>query len=294
MKIDTYLQQKQKIINRALLKYLPAPAGYAKELISAMRYSVLAGGKRIRPILMLVIAEMFNKLLSVVLPSACAIEYIHTSTLILDDLPCMDNSDLRRGVASTHKRFGEATAILASYSLMVLAFELLAENAKLVSRNSAFSTNIIKGISMSLGFRGLCAGQFVDLKSGSKDIDYKTLSYLHRRKTADLFSASCRIAGCLCRAEKKELDALGRCGRYMGVAFQIHDDLLSIQKADRQLGKQTKKDANSPNFVNLFGMKKARGALMQYIKKASLELKIFNKKAKILDDILIYLAQRKK
>lgn len=283
MNIDDYLNKNRKFIDKALLKNLPAPSGLSKRLTDAMRYSVLVGGKRIRPILMLAIAEMLNKPYTKVLPAACAVEYVHTSTLILDDLPCMDDSDLRRGRPSVHRKFGQSTAILASYSLMILAFKLLAENA-----------SAIRYLSEAAGPSGICAGQFVDLKSAARKINRDTLTYLHKHKTADLFAASCRIAGVLSGAKPAQFKALGDYGRYLGLAFQVCDDMLSIDKSDAELGKQTKKDRYSPNVVNLFGLRKTRGLLDLYAKKAKSQLSPFAAKAKILGGILEYVIHREK
>ncbi|OIO80487.1 MAG: hypothetical protein AUJ89_03215 [Candidatus Omnitrophica bacterium CG1_02_43_210] len=271
MNIESYLGKKQNIIDSALIKYLPSAKGQAQELIKAMRYSVLVGGKRIRPILMLAIADMFNKPARQIMPAACAVEYIHTLTLILDDLPCMDDSALRRGSPSVHKRFGKATAILASYSLMALAFELLKDDAR-----------AIKCMSDAIGVNGVCAGQFVDLKSGSKKIDRKTLAYLHEHKTADLFVGSCLIAGHICDARPAQLKALGRYVKYLGLAFQAHDDILSVKKTTKELGKETKKDKNSPNIMNLLGEETAKERIKSYLNKAEAALSIFGTQAKTL------------
>jgi len=269
--IDSYLEEKRKIIDKALLRYLPRPLGYSKELVDAMRYSVLAGGKRIRPVLMLAIADIFGRPYKKVLQAACAIEYAHTSTLILDDLPCMDDSSFRRGRLSVHKKFGESTTILAAYSLMVLSFELLVQNPK-----------SIKCLSESIGALGVCAGQFVDLKSGSKKIDRKTLAYLHEHKTADLFVGSCLIAGHICDARPAQLKALGRYAKYLGLAFQAYDDILSVKKTTKELGKETKKDKNSPNIMNLLGEETAKERIKSYLNKAEAALSIFGTQAKTL------------
>jgi len=283
MNIDVYLDKKRKIIDKALLRYLPAEKGLSSELIDAMRYSVMAGGKRIRPIIMMAIADMLNKTHAKVLPVACAVEYMHTSTLILDDLPCMDDSDLRRGRASLHKKYGQSTAVLAAFSLMALAFDLLLED-----------TRIIKSISKAIGFSGVCAGQFVDLKSGSKKINPLTLAYIHEHKTADLFVASCGISAISLDATDAHIKALEGYGKYIGLAFQIYDDMLSIDRTDSQLGKQTKKDKNSPNVVNLLGAEKARMYLKEYSEKAEKELYAFGKRAHILKEFIKFVSERDK
>jgi geranylgeranyl diphosphate synthase type II len=283
MSVKIYLDKKRNMIDKALLGYLPRPQGPSSELVEAMRYSVKAPGKRIRPVLMLAIADMLNKPHARVLPAACAVEYVHTSTLILDDLPCMDDSDLRRGEASVHKRFGQSTAILAAYSLMTLAFEILSKDPQAA-----------RSLSQSIGASGVCAGQYVDLKSGSGKIGLKTLRYLHAHKTADLFAASCWIAGHLCGADDSQKRALSRYGGHLGLAFQTYDDMLSINKTDTQLGKRTKKDKYSPNVVNLFGQDKAKGLLGSYVKKAKTQLSPFGAKAKTLRRILDYVICREK
>jgi len=283
MNIESYLDKKQKIIDSALIKYLPSAKGQAQELIKAMRYSVLVGGKRIRPILMLAIADMFNKPARQIMPAACAVEYIHTLTLILDDLPCMDDSALRRGSPSVHKRFGKATAILASYSLMALAFELLKDDAR-----------AIKCMSDAIGVNGVCAGQHLDLEIGAKKISRNTLTYIHEHKTADLFVGSCLIAGHICGARPAQLKALGGYAKYLGLAFQAYDDILSIKRTNKDLGKQTKKDKNSPNMVNLLGMVQTENFLRKYTGLAQRRLSIFGRKAEILRYILKHTIERRK
>ncbi len=292
MKIENYLKLKQNIINKALLNILPKAHGPSSELTRAIHYSILAGGKRIRPILMLEIADMLGKSPSSILPAASAIEYIHTSTLILDDLPCMDNSNMRRGRQSVHKRFGESTAILASYSLVALGFELLIKNAKAVSKNSDLAFKVAKTMSDAIGFSGVCSGQYVDLKTGAKRIKTGALSYLHEHKTADLFAASCEISGYLSGAGDEQVKALRLYGKNIGLAFQIYDDILSLTKSETALGKQTKADINAPNFVNLFGYDKAQVYLERYINQADMALDIFGKKADLLRDIVRYLSNR--
>jgi len=294
MGINNYLNKKRKTIDKALVSYLPKPSGYSRALTEAMRYSVLVGGKRIRPILMLAIADIFDKPYAKVIPAACAVEYIHTSTLILDDLPCMDNSDLRRGKVSLHKKFGQSTAVLVSYSLIMLAFELLIKNAEIVSSDCRLAAGVIKSMSEAAGFRGVCAGQFVDLKSGSKKIDIETLRYLHERKTAALFVGCCEISGYLSGANKKQMQALRSYGKYSGLAFQAYDDILSIKKTEKQLGKQTKKDENSPNIINLFGLYKSNNMLDGYVNSAEKQLSIFGKKADVLRMLLKYNVERNK
>lgn len=294
MNMSDYLIKNKSIVDKALIKYLPQPEDISSELAEAMRYSITAGGKRLRPILMLAVARMFNKDPKLVLQAACAVEYIHTSTLVLDDLPCMDNSDLRRGSPSVHKKFGQSTAVLASYALVALAFELLMKNAKAVSHDSKLALDVTESMSRAMGHKGICAGQYVDLKSGSKKIDLKSLKFLHEHKTADLFVASCRIAGYLSGARSEQLEALSDYGKYLGLAFQAYDDMLSLNKTDAELGKQTKKDINSPNIVNLFGPEKARGLLKKYSQEAESALRVFGNKSSVLNGFVDYVSLRSK
>lgn len=294
MDIKKYLDKKRRFIDRALLKNLPESKGIASQLIEAMRYSVLIGGKRLRPILMLEIAKMLGSRPVHVLQAACAVEYIHTSTLILDDLPCMDNSNMRRGSLSVHEKFGESTAILASYSLVVLAFELLVENATKVIKDPELIYIVTREVSKGVGHDGVCAGQYLDLKAGAGKINIGMLTSLHEHKTADLFVVCCKIAAHLSSANKRQLRALESYGRYLGLAFQAYDDILSVRRTDRQLGKETKKDKDSPNIVNLFGERKANGLVGAYVKKAEAQLDVFKGKADTLKAILRYIAERGK
>jgi len=294
MDITEYLKKNRGIVNKALIEYLPKARNISAELTDAMRYSIAAGGKRLRPILMIATAEMFDKKPGRVLQAACAVEYVHTSTLILDDLPCMDNSDLRRGSPSVHKKFGQSTAILASYALVALAFELLMKNANAVSDDSKLALDVTESMSDAIGYKGICAGQYMDLRTGPKKIGLKGLRFLHEHKTADLFVASCRIAGYLSAAGNAQLKALSDYGKYLGLAFQAYDDMLSLNKTDRELGKQAKKDINSPNIVNLFGSDKARGLLKKYSQEAEAALHIFGSRSDTLKGFIQYVSIRNK
>jgi len=277
------MKKKQAIVNKALKKYLlsvkaSSPAG----LYRAMEYSVMAGGKRIRPVLMLLIADVLGKPAGKVLPAACAAELIHTSTLILDDLPCMDDSALRRGRATCHVRFSDSTAILASYGLVMLAFELIRDERSAVS------------LSRAVGARGVAAGEFEDLRVGSKKAGVEVIKDIHLKKTAALFISACEMAGIILGVRGRRLAALKKYGRNLGLAFQLQDDILSLTRTDEQLGKQTKQDACAPNLARAIGAKKAKELLRRYIREGKNALKPFGARAHSLEKLIEFSTERKK
>lgn len=256
-----------KIIENALKKYLPPSGTYPTQLHRAMRYSVLNGGKRIRPVLAIAVCEALGGSIKHVLPAACAIELIHCSTLILDDLPCMDNDDYRRGKPSCHKAFGEDTAILASSALMGLAFEILGK----------VNSKIITYTAHAYGSKGLIGGQTVDLAGGD-------IRYIHLHKTAMLFEASVYAGAIAGNADKKQLAALTRYGRDIGLAFQIADDLLDIKGENKE----------KATYPGLYGIKKSKKILEDLKKDAISNLAGFGRKADRLREIAEYIVKRSK
>ncbi len=294
MKIQQIFKKDRAYVNTAIRKYLLSlKTASPKDLYKSLNHSMLSGGKRIRPILMLTIADMLGKDKARVLAFACAVELLHTSTLILDDLPCMDNSNLRRGVPSTHIKFSESTAILASYALEMLAFDLMVKDLGRRKVNILTAKKLISSISGAMGVAGVTAGQFEDLKTKSKRISKKAIKDIHFKKTASLFISCCEMAGLLCDAKVKELNALKSYGRNLGLAFQMADDILSVTVSDGKLGKHTKQDKTTLNFINIFGMKKAKETLHGYVQDGKRALSVFNERAGILRDLLEFAGNRR-
>ncbi|NMB41578.1 MAG: polyprenyl synthetase family protein [Firmicutes bacterium] len=275
MNINEALSEKRALIDRALNHYLPAKEKYPQNIHSAMRYSVFAGGKRIRPLLALLTAEIFTSDWKKALPAACALELIHTYSLIHDDLPAMDDDDYRRGRLSSHKVFGEGIAILAGDALLTMAFELLTDqNNKYSSFDNSYwqevdcqtKLNVIFEIAGSAGVKGMVGGQTADLNTEGKCISKETLKYIDTHKTGALIVASVRAGALIAATTVQELETITAYGHLLGQAFQIVDDLLDVEGDEEKMGKATGADAkrNKATFVSLYGIaetKKARDRL---------------------------------
>lgn len=250
--LAAYLVEKRALVNAALDRYLP-PAGTRPErLHEAMRYSIFCGGKRIRPALCLAAAEAAGQSSQVALLPAVALECLHTYTLIHDDLPAMDDDDLRRGRPTSHKVFGEANAILAGDSLLTFAFELLAQ--------APHAAELSLHLARAAGSRGVAGGQYEDLAAEGADPDAVRLEYIHRHKTAILIEAACRMGAIAAGASQPVCDALGRYGDRIGLAFQMADDLLNVTSTPGALGKATGSDEQRKKLtcVALYGIEGSR------------------------------------
>ena len=225
--LNSYLQQRSKMINAELETVLPAENTAPARLHKAMRYSVFTGGKRLRPVLCLAAAEAVGAPPESAIQPALAVELLHTYTLIHDDLPCMDNDDMRRGEPSSHKAFDEATAILAGDALQALAFEILTR----ATLPSPYPPNqLIKELSRAAGSLGVVGGQMEDILFTKNKPDSKTLDFIHLHKTADLFRTAVRMGAIAGGADEKQLSAINDYGMNLGLAFQIADDLADIGK----------------------------------------------------------------
>jgi len=225
--VKTHLLKRKRLINSHLPSFLPKSGKFTKLLYNAAKYSLMSGGKRVRPILTLAACEAVSGKYMKALPVACAIEMIHTYTLIHDDLPAMDNDNFRRGKPTCHKAFGEDTAILAGDLLNALAFQIIAENYK----EKAFL--LIGELSKFLGINGVVGGQIADLKASSRNIGVEELNFITRHKTADLFVAAVMCGGIVGGANKKELEGLAAYAGHIGLAFQIIDDILDYAKKEK-------------------------------------------------------------
>jgi geranylgeranyl diphosphate synthase type II len=269
MEISLYLKQKKKLIDKRLNELLPADNEYPPVIHQAMRYSIFAGGKRIRPILMLAACQAVNGEEALVLDSACAMELIHTYSLIHDDLPAMDNDDFRRGKPTSHKKFGEAIAILAGDALLTMGFQVLSQ-ALLENSNNNEGLKIIHEVSQAVGSTGLIGGQVMDLESEGKQIDLETISYIHKSKTASLIIICVKIGGLLGNAHEDNLAMLIKYGKQIGLAFQIVDDILDIEGSSDKLGKTVGKDNKSSKatFPGVIGLKESKQKSYELIQSA--------------------------
>lgn len=264
------------------------------KLIAAMRYSAMSDGKRIRPFLLMASAQIFGIAPITSLHCATAIEFIHSYSLIHDDLPAMDDDDFRRGRLSCHKMFNEATAILAGDALLTLAFEMLAEEK--THPDNSIRCEIIKILAKAAGNKGMVGGQMLDLENSSRDINKETLAKIHRLKTGALFIAACQIGGVMGRANKEEIDALRYYANDLGLAFQIKDDILDhigirIGKTDIDENIH-KKPKDNISIVDVVGMENAKQQLMMLKEQAIRHLKIFGDKAILLQDLADFIIQK--
>jgi len=240
--LKAYLAARVAQVDEALDRVLPPETEAPPTLHRAMRYSVQAGGKRLRPILVIAGAEAVGGAPSLVMQTACAMEMIHTYSLIHDDLPAMDNDDYRRGMLTNHKVFGEAIAILAGDALLTLAFKLIALNGARTGDATLLSA-LVTEVADAAGTDGMVGGQVVDIESEGKAVSAETLDYIHTHKTAALIRASLCAGALLARAEPPQLAAMHACGEALGLAFQIVDDILDVEGSSEELGKTAGKDA---------------------------------------------------
>jgi geranylgeranyl diphosphate synthase, type II len=255
MKLPDFFEQDRQLVEQSLERLLPASNTPPPSIHQAMRYSVFAGGKRVRPILCLEAARIFISDVAPVLPVACAFEFIHTYSLIHDDLPALDNDDLRRGKPTCHKQFTEALAILAGDALLTLAFETLATAPLAAERRSA----VLAEIARAAGTRGMVGGQVADIEAQGKRVTPEQLEYIHRSKTAALIRAAV-VAGALCGgAGEADVARLREFGENIGWAFQVVDDILDVEETSAALGKTAGKDQaqNKATYPALYGLERS-------------------------------------
>lgn len=284
------LKEKIEIIDEALDKYLPEQDNPQSVIYRAMRYSVFAGGKRLRPILMTEVCGMCGGSIDDVMPFACAMEMIHTYSLIHDDLPAMDNDNLRRGMPTSHIKFGEATAILAGDALLNKAFETVANYGS----DAPNAMRAIAILANSSGTEGMIGGQIVDMESEGKDIAIEQLRYIHLLKTGSIIRSSCVIGAVIAGADEREVNAVDEFASNLGVAFQIRDDILDVTGTEAELGKPVGSDEKSDKntYVKLLGLEKSKELVAEYSNKALAALDIFGAKAEFLKRLTNYLTDR--
>jgi geranylgeranyl diphosphate synthase type II len=291
-KLPAFFEEDRLTVDAYLEKFLPSQNTQPSSIHQAMRYSVFAGGKRIRPILCLETARIFADDVTSALHPACAIECIHTYSLIHDDLPALDNDDLRRGKPTSHKQFGEATAILAGDALLTLAFEVVASTPVDAERRVAMLTEIATAAGT---VNGMVGGQVADLEAEGKTVGKKMLEYIHRSKTAALIRASV-TAGALCvGAAKSDVARLRKFGENIGWAFQVTDDILDVEESSTALGKTAGKDIaqQKATYPAVYGLERSHEIANDLATRAIAELAPFEEKASRLRDIAEYLVLRR-
>ena len=289
--LEAYLAERRPTVEAALDQAVALR--YPETLYEAMRYSLLAGGKRLRPILCLASCELVGGEVAVALPTACALEMIHTMSLIHDDLPAMDNDDYRRGRLTNHKVYGEDVAILAGDALLTYAFEYVATQTHGASPERVL--RVIAGLGKAVGGEGLVGGQIVDLASeGNPDVSLDTLTYIHNHKTAALLEISVTAGAMLAGADETEVDHLRQYAQRIGLAFQIVDDILDITSTPETLGKSVGKDitAQKVTYPSLWGLEESRRQADQLIAAAKESLAGFGELNQPLLAIADYIVAR--
>jgi geranylgeranyl diphosphate synthase type II len=294
MDITSYLSKKKDGVDKTLEKLVPPAKIFPPSIYEAMRYSLFAGGKRVRPILAIAAAEALGARTADLLPLAGALELIHTYSLIHDDLPAMDNDDFRRGRPTCHKVYGEAIAILAGDGLLNMAFEVLSDPRRLKSVSANRLIAIIREISTASGVSGMVGGQVVDIESEGKDIDFPMLEYIHTHKTGTLIRASVRVGALYARAGKRHFTALTHYGEMVGLAFQIADDILDVTGKQEEIGKDVGSDIKKGKmtFPSFYGLEESRRRAVEVVDKAVTALKDFDRKADPLRELAKFIINR--
>ena len=284
------LAERISVIDNSIDNYLPAPNNPQSIIYDAMRYSIFAGGKRLRPVLMWESAKMLGKDWEDVKPFACALEMIHTYSLIHDDLPAMDNDDLRRGMPTSHIKFGEDIAILAGDALLNKAFEIIAD-ADIEPRRAMKSLKIL---STASGTEGMIGGQVVDLKSEGKEITLDQMQYIHSLKTGALIRAACAVGATVAGANDDEVKAIDEYALNLGIAFQIRDDILDVMGTTEELGKPIGSDADimKNTYITMCGLDRSKLLVEEFSSRAKEALSVFSEKAEFLLKLTDYLINR--
>jgi geranylgeranyl diphosphate synthase type II len=285
-------------VDKALKNFLRNQKGVSTKLSKAMSYSVFAGGKRLRPLLCLAAAEVCGGSAEGVMPGACALEILHTYSLIHDDLPAMDDDDLRRGRPTNHRVFGEGIAILAGDALLTRAFELLAQNAQVPGVKAPWVISAVELLARSAGFLGMVGGQAVDLDmagraDGSRRKNKKILNTIHSHKTGALFQASLGVGALLVGASASQRRVLDLYGRHLGLAFQIADDILDLVGNKTLLGKRgSDRDNHKLTYPSIYGLDVSREKAKRAVHDAEAALTPFGSRGQILRELANFVIER--
>jgi geranylgeranyl diphosphate synthase type II len=290
--LGAYMKQRMAAVDAALDRFLPPESERPESLHKAMRYSVFAGGKRLRPVLVIAGAEAVGGTAQQVMPTACAMELIHTYSLVHDDLPAMDNDDFRRGVPTNHKVFGEATAILAGDALLTLAFRLVADH---VRQTNTSALEVIVDIADAAGHGGMVAGQVADLEAEGRQVGADTVDYIHAHKTGALIRTSLRVGAMLCGASAEQVRALSVAGADLGLAFQIVDDILDVVASSEELGKTAGKDQiqQKATYPAIHGIEPSRARAAFLIRDAEEALRVLGPRAEPIRALGRFILERK-
>lgn len=303
--LHSYFETRRRLVEKALNQYLDTTKSQPEIIHEAMRYSVFAGGKRLRPVLVLAAAECCGRKPDIALPTAAAMELIHTYSLVHDDLPAMDDDDLRRGRPTSHKVYGEAIAILAGDALLTKAFELIAKNAKIRGVHARAVPEVVQVIAHGAGTFGMVGGQVLDIQMeggrwkkrnghpGTQAAVEQVLRAIHRHKTAALIRSSLQAGALLAGASPKQLSALGEYGEKIGLAFQIADDVLDVVADKKKLGKSGSDVKNKKlTFPAVYGLEESRRKALALVEEAKQAIETFGRRAQILKQLANYIVER--
>lgn len=284
----------QDMIETALKAYLPQGNFTEQTLINSMEYSLMCGGKRIRPLLTLLFCELCGEAATVAMPYACAVEMIHTYSLIHDDLPCMDDDDYRRGKLSNHKVFGESIATLAGDSMQSLAFEIMLSNEAVSKTTPTRAIKAAHTLAKYCGTLGMVGGQVIDIESENKNAPLSTLQEMDEKKTAALIKAACEMGCIVGGADECQIAAATKYAHSIGIAFQIVDDILDVTSTSKDLGKPVGSDTdrNKSTYVSLLGIDKCKQLVDELTEDAIESLSVFDGDTSALSDLALSLKDR--
>jgi geranylgeranyl diphosphate synthase type II len=295
MNIKDYLEQKRDDVDQFLDSVMPSSTTAPTTLHESMRYSLMAGGKRVRPILAIAAAEAVGQPAPGLMPIACSLELIHTYSLIHDDLPAMDNDDFRRGKPTNHKVYGDAMAILAGDALLTMAFDLCSRPDLMKGCDPARKIRLIRELAYGSGNMGMVGGQVIDIQAENKDIDLSTLQNIHKHKTGMLIRAAVRMGAIAAGAQDRQLDDLTSYAEDVGLAFQIADDVLNVTGTREELGKNPNTDAErgKKTYPTFYGAEGARKLADDCAVRAITRLSSFSPAADPLRELARYITSRK-
>ncbi len=294
MNVHGYLKKRQGLIDRTLHRYLGKCPQHPEKLFEAMQYSVFSGGKRIRPIVTLAAGELFGAKQKTLLPFACALELIHTYSLIHDDLPALDNDDLRRGKTTSHKLFGEGIALLAGDALLTEAFDLIARLKAVRALKPEVVLDLIHELARAAGMDGMVGGQSIDLEVEDQRVNLATVEKIHLRKTGALILVAARLGAIIGRATPKELGKVNGYGESLGLAFQIADDILDAEGNSSEASKAETRAAEGRRATHpsIVGRAAAKARAEELLERCLKEMKTFGKEAGPLRAIARYVVDR--
>ena len=292
---ETELKEKSQLVDKILKSYIPINIGIMSNIIETMEYSIMAGGKRLRPILIMETAKKFDLDFDEIVPFMAAIEFIHTYSLVHDDLPAMDDDKYRRGKLTTHAKYGEAMGVLAGDALLNYAFEIAVSSLK-ESKNKDLAIDALEVLSCNAGYSGMIGGQVCDVMNEGKEMDLDMLDYIYENKTGALIEAAMSIGAILGGANEDEISDIEDAASSIGMAFQIMDDILDVTGDEKELGKPLHSDEknNKTTYVTIYGVEEAKNKVKYYIDDAKEILSEVGKPNVFLDELLDYLTTRSK